>query len=184
MHGPEIELPLVYLQPGQMHIARSPSVLKTILGSCVGVAFWGPRLGIGALCHAVLPKVPRDAYHKLLASEGYRYVDYCIVELARQFDGFGVARTEIQIKLFGGADVLPVADDRRAKETVGRQNSRVALDILQKESLSVVASDLGGTVGRVIEFHTATGEVFVRRMDRPDFQHDDNASGCHAGPQS
>ncbi len=51
-------LPDLELQPGELYLARSPSILRTILGSCVGVTFWSARLGAGALCHGVLPKCP------------------------------------------------------------------------------------------------------------------------------
>ena len=54
------ELPEVYLQPGEVYLARSPTILKTVLGSCVGITFWVSRLGIGALCHGVLPRSPRE----------------------------------------------------------------------------------------------------------------------------
>jgi chemotaxis protein CheD len=100
----ETELLSVYLQPGEMHIARAPSILRTILGSCVGVTFWSQSLGIGALCHGVLPICPPG----MQAIEGYRYVDFAIRNLIRQFEGFGAARSEVQVKVFGGADVLPV----------------------------------------------------------------------------
>ena len=51
-------LPDLDLQPGELYLARSPAILRTILGSCVGVTFWSARLGAGALCHGVLPKCP------------------------------------------------------------------------------------------------------------------------------
>ena len=46
-------LPDLDLQPGELYLARSPAILRTILGSCVGVTFWSARLGAGALCHAL-----------------------------------------------------------------------------------------------------------------------------------
>jgi chemotaxis protein CheD len=156
----EIEIPEFYLQPGEIHLARRPAILKTVLGSCVGVTFWSPRLGLGALCHGVLPKCPpgvRDA-------EGYRYVDFAITDLARQFEAFGALRGEVQIKVFGGADVLPVNSDLSWKATVGHQNWHTALEVLRDQNFIVLASDLGGSVGRTIQFHTGTGEVLLRRL--------------------
>ena len=154
------ELPQIYLQLGEIHLARSPAVLRTVLGSCVGVTLWSPRLGIGALCHGVLPKSP----HGARPPEGYRYVDFAIRELARQFEGLGATRAEVEVKVFGGADVLPAHRSTAEKATVGRQNAQIALQTLREENLIVIASDLGGPVGRVIEFHTGTGEVRLRRL--------------------
>jgi chemotaxis protein CheD len=45
----------VYVQPGESCLVSEPAIIRTLLGSCVGVTFWVPRLGIGALCHAMLP---------------------------------------------------------------------------------------------------------------------------------
>src|SRR5579863_5316644 len=104
----EDELPEIYLQPGEVHFARRPSIIRTILGSCVGVTFWSARLGAGALCHALLPRCPRDLSAGLSLAAGRRYVDFAIRDLAREFDQLGVSRAEVQVKVFGGADVLPI----------------------------------------------------------------------------
>jgi chemotaxis protein CheD len=91
-------------------------------------------------------------------------VDFCIRYLARQFDALGARRSEVEVKVFGGADVLPVRTEPGARPTVGAQNSRAALDALEEEGLAVLASDLGGARGRQVLFYTATGEALVRRL--------------------
>jgi chemotaxis protein CheD len=156
------DLPGIDVQPGQLYLARSPAILRTILGSCVGVTFWSARLQAGALCHGVLPHCPPHTAGK----EAYRYVDFSIRFLAEQFDLLGVARGELEIKLFGGADVLPVSEFSAAKLTVGAMNCQTALAVLDAEGLLVGASDLGGTRGRTVRFHTGTGEVLLQRLAR------------------
>ena len=151
--------PSINVQPGEMYLVRRPVILRTILGSCVGVTFWCVRLQAGALCHGVLPRGPHVA-----GPEAYRYVDLSIRHLARRFDALGARRREVQVKLFGGADVLPVTAAGTGKPTVGAMNCQTALDVLRQEGLNVVASDLGGTRGRTLEFHTGTGEVMVHRL--------------------
>jgi chemotaxis protein CheD len=155
-------LPTIDLQPGHIYLARNPTILKTILGSCVSVTFWSARLGAGALCHGILPRCPPGVG----PSEGYRYVDYAIRYLAQQLESLGVRRQEMEIKVFGGADVLPVAVRSLDRPTIGALNCRMALEVLQEEGLRVLASDLGGKRGRTIHFHTATGEVFAHRLNR------------------
>lgn len=162
MNEPTV-LPDLDLQPGELYLARSPAILRTILGSCVGVTFWSSRLGAGALCHGVLPRCPRNWPLGYAASEGYRYVDFSIRYLARQFDALGASRREVQVKLFGGADVLP-AGKRGGQPTVGALNCGVAEEVLAEEGFVVSASDLGGVRGRRIHFHTGTGEVLLTRL--------------------
>jgi chemotaxis protein CheD len=156
------ELPEVYLHPGEAYFARSPTILKTLLGSCVGITFWSSRFRIGALCHGVLPRSPAGVE----AREGYRYVDFAICDLLRKFQECGIAGHELQVKLFGGADVLAVVASPSSRPSVGQQNLAVALDILKQEGLALLASDLGGLAGRTIQFHTGTGEVLLKRLAR------------------
>jgi chemotaxis protein CheD len=160
------ELPHVYLRPGEFFLAREPTVIRTILGSCVGITFWSARLRIGALCHSMLPRAPTnlfDSGSEINLAEGRRYVDFCIHDLARQFDELGVPRTQVRVKLFGGADVLAVANPC-AKPTVGRQNADTALHILAEEGYTIEAKSLGDVFGRKIRFNTGNGDVLVRKL--------------------
>jgi chemotaxis protein CheD len=161
----ETTLPEVYLQPGESYLAREPTIIRTILGSCVGVTFWSERLGVGALCHAQLPKTPKKSPGGLTVAAGRRYVDFAIRDLARQFDELGVSRTETQIKLFGGGDVLLVSEAGTMKPTVGKMNCEVALQVLLDEGFEVTASSLGGHSGLNIRFNTSNGEVLLRRLN-------------------
>jgi chemotaxis protein CheD len=147
------------LNPGELYLARGPAILRTILGSCVGITFWSKRLGAGAMCHGVLPRCPS----RVDLSEGPRYVDFSIRHLVHQFDALGARRRDLEVKLFGGADVLPVAL-APGKLSIGALNCRSAIEVVEEEGLSVSASDLGGDRGRRIHFHTGTGEVLLHRL--------------------
>jgi chemotaxis protein CheD len=37
-----------YLKPGEIHIADRPGIVTTVLGSCVSVTMYSPRLKTGA----------------------------------------------------------------------------------------------------------------------------------------
>ncbi len=158
----EDELSDVYLLPGEAHLARKPTIIRTILGSCVGVTFWSQRLGIGALSHSLLPRCPAS---NLSPGDGHRYVDFAIRDLARQLDELGARRSEVQVKLFGGGDVLLVSDAASSIPTVGKQNCEAAIEVVRAEGLSVVASSMGGKLGRNIQFNSKTGEVLLRWLD-------------------
>jgi chemotaxis protein CheD len=178
----EGELLEVYLLPGELHVAREPAIIRTILGSCVGVTLWSERLGVGALCHSLLPRHPAAATSPGGLSSGLarsstasssgslahsrRYLDFSIRDMARQLDEMGVIRSEVQVKLFGGADVLSVKKAANAKPTVGKMNCEAALEVVRAEGFNVVASSLGGTAGLSIKFNTRTGVVLLKRLPR------------------
>jgi len=113
-----------------------------------------------------LPRCPRSPRHGFTLADGYRYVDFSIRDLARQFDELGALRGEVEVKLFGGSDVLPIGGGVARPATVGRQNSEVAVELVEAEGLRLAASSLGGTRGRHIQFDTRTGEVRLRWLSR------------------
>jgi chemotaxis receptor (MCP) glutamine deamidase CheD len=161
MDGPEIRE--VYVQPGESHLVRGDAILRTVLGSCVAATFWNRELGIAALCHPMLPRCPQRG-RQLSVAAARRYVDFTIRDLASQFDALGARRSETEVKLFGGADVL-VMSDRARGPTVGACNAKEALRMLESEGFAVAASSLGGQAGMHIEFFTSTGEVHLRRLN-------------------
>jgi chemotaxis protein CheD len=157
-------LPHLDLQPGELFLARTPAILRTILGSCIGVTFWSARLGAGALCHGVLPRCPQNWPPGSSVEDGHRYVDFSIRYLVRQFDALGASRHELEVKVFGGADVLSGAIGDSIRPTVGALNRLAAEQTLAQEGLMVSASDVGGVRGRRIHFHTGTGVVLLHRL--------------------
>ncbi len=159
----EHELPVVDLQPGESFLAREPTIIRTILGSCVSVSFWNSRLCIGALCHSMLPRMPLSKTGPQSVAIGRRYVDFSIRDLAHQFDELGISKHEIEVKLFGGADVLLMASSP-SRPTVGRLNCETAIELLHEEGYTLTASSLGDVYGRKIRFNTGTGEVLQLRL--------------------
>jgi chemotaxis protein CheD len=158
----EEKLPEIYLQPGESRLVKEPTILRTLLGSCVGIAFREPHLGLGALCHPMLPRFPVKQALTMTRSAGRRYVDYAVRDLAQQFDALGARRDEVEVKLFGGGDVLLTGNDA-TRPTVGRLNIEVAIKVLEEEGFCIIASSLGGQRGINIYFNTQTGEVLLQR---------------------
>lgn len=155
-------MPDIYVQPGESHLVRGKAILRTVLGSCVGITFWDRKRQIAGLCHPMLPQHPGEKQGKLSLEVGRRYVDFAIRDLARQLDDLGVLRLETEVKLFGGAEPLQVGDGSR--RPVGQQNSDKALEVLEELGYRVIARRLGGRQGCHIDFYTGTGEVLLRRL--------------------
>ena len=164
MAGPDTPITEIYVQPGESHLVSQPAILRTVLGSCVGVTFLVPRLGIGALCHPMMPKCPPEQMAKMSAHAGRRYVDFAIREMANHLYALGAVRGETVIKLFGGNDVLTIVSNG-PQRSIGKMNCEAAVRVLAEEGFWVTASCLGGTSGVHISFETATGEVLLRRLD-------------------
>ena len=160
---PDRHLPQLYVQPGELCVATEPSVIRTLLGSCVGILFYAPRNGVAALSHAMLPRRPAPRGGAKPKGHDHRYVDCAVADIADQFAKLGVAREEVVVKVFGGADVLPVHRGT-SRPTVGRLNCEAAKEVLEEMGFHITASSLGGNQGVQLWFNTATGEVRLRRM--------------------
>ena len=146
----------VFLKPGEVVVTRTPLLVSTVLGSCVTVTMYSPLHGIGAICHAMLPRGgDRD--------NDLRYVDTALLHIYRKLAEYGAGR-ELEVKLFGGAQLLEAAKGASAKRTVGAQNVARARAVLASLGLTIVASDTGGFRGRKLFFCTRSGDVYVRRM--------------------
>ena len=146
-----------YLKPGDLYHGERPATVSTILGSCVAVTLFDPGTGVGSICHAMLPRNP-----SLRGGETFRYVDSSIFSMMERFRALGIRKNEMEVKLFGGADVLEYHGESGL--SVGRQNIEIALEVIAEVGLRLIVSDVGGKVGRKLRFYTHTGEVLLKRM--------------------
>lgn len=163
MNLPERDLPFVYLKPGEMHFTRKPTLIVTVLGSCLSVTMFNRRTGLGAICHGLLPQCKGGNLCNGGCRERYKYVDCSIRKMLKLFEKNKVHRREIEVKCFGGADMIS-RESKKAGGAVGLQNVKAAERILTAENLKLAASDVGGLRGRKLFFYTDIGDVFLKRL--------------------
>jgi chemotaxis protein CheD len=125
----------------------------------VSVTIHNERLKIGGICHALLPKKRTPNGMGTL-----RYVDSAISYMLRKFETIGIRKDEMEVKLWGGADVFDHMGGHT--KSVGQQNRETALEIIKNENLNLSVSDVGGSLGRRIYFYTDTGRVLLKRINR------------------
>jgi chemotaxis protein CheD len=159
MHPLQTDLPVIYLKPGELYLGEQPTLVTTVLGSCVSLIFFHQPRRLGAICHALLPTNKEQ-------EKSFRYVDSSFHWMLKQFQSRDIPSPQIQVKLFGGADVLECYQGICRTVTVGQQNIRQALEMVKTNGLQVQVSDLGGTWGRKLFFFTHTGEVLLKRVEK------------------
>ncbi|WP_136514283.1 chemotaxis protein CheD [Geomonas edaphica] len=151
----------LFLKPGQIVVSSQPLLVTTLLGSCVAVTMFCARLKTGGICHAQLPTY-REREEEGQTHPG-RFMDSALTEMLARLLERGALAGELEVKIFGGSDMFQGRGRGRA---VGRQNAEMALTMLARESIKVVNQDLFGERGRKIIFHTHTGAVFLKRLNR------------------
>lgn len=143
---------------GEAIVARNPTAVTTVLGSCVAVTFYCPLTRIGAIFHALMPTLAAPG-RRVAEVEAYKYVDEAIRRTATNLYRHGVRRPDLVCKVFGGANAMFAE-----QFGVGRKNVLSAFETLERERLRVAASDVGGDRGRKLVYLTHTGEVFLKRL--------------------
>lgn len=173
MKGVGKGLPKVFLQTGDCFIGVQPTLVTTVLGSCLGVTMHAPNFGIGTICHAFLPdssESKRDSDPQIC-----RYVDSALQNMLESLDRLGVPRRDLVIKMFGGSSGIAVRGMEWSSYNIGRRNIEMARKLLRFARLDVAVEDVGGSRGRKIMFNTGTGEIWLKRlksMDRSLFNGD------------
>ncbi len=136
---------------GQICFKEDCGELVAILGSCIGVAMYCPRLKLAALGHVVLPESDgRDG-------PPGRYADLAIPYMVAQFKNRGATLAGIKVRIAGGAAMF----GRPGPLQIGINNAQAVKNTLAKAGLVLTSEHLGGTKGRRMSINAATGEVFV-----------------------
>lgn len=141
-----------FLYASTLFAARTATDIQTILGSCVAVCLYDPRLQHGGMNHYMLP---------LWNGEGLATVKYgniAIEKLIERMVALGSNKTSLVAKVFGGADQL----GDKGFYGIGKRNVQVALDTLAEFHIPVIASNIGGNIGRKVMFNTGNGQVLMK----------------------
>jgi len=160
----ESDLAVIYLKSGELHFSDKPSSVMTVLGSCLSVTMFHRKACVGAICHGLLPKCRERAVCGRSCAERAKYVECAIEMMVKLFDENNLKRSELEVKVFGGADMFSRRLGGKNSISVGRQNIEIAQQTLEKAGMRVIALDVGGTAGRKLFFNTATGDVLMKRL--------------------
>lgn len=148
----------VVLQPGDFYFGNSATRIKTLLGSCVSITMWHPKLFIGGMCHYMLPSRP----YRTGPLEG-KYAEEAFELFIREARRNQTHLSEYQIKLFGAGHMFP---DRSANSglNICKNNIAVAEDFIAKHKLKLTSHDVGSLGHRLIIFDVWNGNVWVRHQ--------------------
>jgi len=145
--------------PGEYYVSCEDELITTVLGSCVSACIRDPVIGIGGMNHFMLPHgtgIGNTADNNAATRYGSFAMEHLINDILKQ----GGKRERLEIKLFGGGNVLAGMTD------IGKRNISFVREYLNTEILPVLADDLGGTHPRKVNYFPATGKVMLRKLRR------------------
>jgi len=147
-----------YLYPGERWFGRGKMQLRTLLGSCVAITLWHPGLGVGGMCHYLLPEDPGKTRGRLLDP---RYADEAMALFLRDIKRSGTCPADYQVGLFGGGNMFTTLE-RAWSVDIGRRNAEAGRLLLRSHGFSVTYSDLEGRLHRQIVLDVRNGTLSLR----------------------
>ncbi len=140
-------------------VTKSPNILRTVLGSCVGICLFDPQAGIAGLSHIMLPAITdRNSNEK-------KYADTAIPMLIDEMGKAGADKGRMIAKIVGGSTMFKITGNSMMSE-IGKNNVAKVKELLGDAGIKIVAEDTGGNYGRTIDFYSETGLLKIRSLGK------------------
>jgi chemotaxis protein CheD len=156
------DLPVVYLHPGEAYFGDKPVLVSTVLGSCISITMFCKKVNYGGISHCLLPTCGREGCAN--CDEPYKYVNCTMENMLKKFESMKIKKEDIEVKAFGGGDVLITKEESQKSKTIGRQNIAALTKWLENNEMKLTSYDMGGGKGRKIFFLPTTGDVYLKRI--------------------
>jgi chemotaxis protein CheD len=142
---------------GQIAAGRESERLKAVLGSCIGLALYHPRLKAAAMAHIVLP----DSAQRVCTPGKFADTAIpCMLEMLRKL---GAPVPGLTAKLSGGANMF----GGNGPLQIGTANTEAVVRALRIAGIRIAGQDVGGTVGRRVVFDCSSGQMIIEQVGQP-----------------
>lgn len=156
-----VDLSEIFLEPGGFYFSGPADVrVRTLLGSCVAMTLWHPRLRVGGIAHFMLPD--RSRIRRADEALDARYADEVIELFCRRVRALRTRPSEYELKLFGGGNMFPHMVRARDCADVPCRNVQAARRLAEEHGFVLRAEHLGGIGHRALIFDLRDGAVYLR----------------------
>ena len=153
-----LNVTVVNVFQGDFYVSTTPGeMLATVLGSCIAACVRDPIAKCGGMNHFLLP-AGKQATDSDATGLALRYGSYSMEQLINGVLAAGGRRERLEIKVFGGANVV------RGLSGVGHKNSAFIEEYLLNEGFDIAAKHIRGSWPRKVHFFPDTGQVRMREL--------------------
>jgi chemotaxis protein CheD len=151
----ELERSALNINPGGWSVETDRAIC-TLLGSCVAVCLFDPKLKLAGMNHFLLPSrtTKQDDDTDVILNG-----DYSMEVLVNSMLSKGARKDRLIAKAFGGGTIVT-----SIQMAIGQRNAEFAREWLDREGIPLVASDFGGAWSRKVIFTPINGDAFCRRL--------------------
>jgi chemotaxis protein CheD len=150
----------IFLQPGEFYFGEEKTRIRTLLGSCVAITLWHPRLRIGGMSHYMLPN---RLHRKKDAPLDGRYADEVLEMFMRELRHSQTKPAEYQVKIFGGGRMFAHMGKAGHHVDISDRNVQIGRQLVAKHGFKLTAEDMGGDGHRNVVLDLWSGDVWVKK---------------------
>lgn len=150
----EISIPM-----GGLEIGNENTVLRTFVGSCIGICIYDEEKKIGGMAHVMLPKNNTGTPTKGTKMEG-KFADEAIDIIIEKLEKKS-PNVQLKAKMAGGAKIF-AHESETSSLNIGNKNIIGIRLILQEKKIPLVSQSTGSRSGRWVTFHCDTQRVMVK----------------------
>ena len=153
------ESKIITIGIAEIKSGKSPDILRTTLGSCLGVVLYNPETKSGAISHIMLAK---DPLGKDSAKNPGKYGDTALPLLLKTMEAEGNKGGSYSARIFGGASMFQGINSSFL-QNIGENNIVIVRTFMQSKSIPIIAEDIGGHDGRTISLYLDDGRVLLKK---------------------
>lgn len=150
---------------GQFETVRKPDILRTTLGSCVGVVLYDPLTQVYGMAHIMLPSSTTGT-----GDVTGKYADTALPALIEKMGVPLAQAARLKAKIAGGANMFSTLHQWGEKDIlqIGERNITATLERISHLGIAILGKVVGGTEGRELTIDTRSGKVWIRTIgERP-----------------
>ena len=148
----------VTLAPGEFYFGTGHTRISTLLGSCIAITMWHPKLLVGGMCHYLLPK----GSGRQRLNHG-SYADEAMALFLKAINKTATRPEEYEVKVFGGGNMFRTSTQKTGVINVSKSNIDTADILLKENGFTIKSQDVGGAFHRKVNLELWSGDVWVKR---------------------
>jgi len=141
------------LQIGYLYFTEVPTIIGTILGSCVSVCIFDSKNKWAGMNHYLMP-VNKDG------QKSTKYGNVSIFELYRLMIKAGTKKEDMIVRIVGGSSKMQT----RESVNIALDNIKVAEEFFKKRGIAVLSKNVGGEDGRKIYYNTYNNKIKISKL--------------------
>ncbi len=152
-----------FLKMSEIHVAKAPCTIKTVVGSCIALCLWDQESKVGGMAHIMLPHRNGD----ISAPDG-KYADTAVHALINRMEKEGAVLKHMIATCIGGATMFGKLNGMMP--TVGERNAEIVKSLLTDYTIPIMVESVGGFAGRKVLLNCDDGAVTVTMLNKKNQQ--------------